>query len=206
MTHPPRSAPAVSKAELRAAIRQERRNFVQSVRAQGEAAERRLAEALAAQVFQHLGPHLQGGCVVAGYRPTPWEIDPSAIEAHLLAAGITVALPRTRPNAPLTFHAIDRHTVIEPGLHGIHEPPADAPIVVPDVILVPLVAVDRRGIRLGQGGGHYDRTLEALRRDKTIRAIGLAFDVQLVDYIDAEPHDQRLDAIATPTQWLAADG
>lgn len=202
MTHPPRSASGLSKAELRAAIRQERRSFVKSVRAQGPEVERRIAEALAAQVI----PHLHGAHVIAGYRPTPWEIDPGAIEAHLLAAGITIALPRTHPNAPLTFHAIDRHTVIEPGLHGIHEPPADTPLVVPDVILVPLVAVDRRGIRLGQGGGHYDRTLEALRRDKTIRAIGLAFDVQLVDYIDAEPHDQRLDAIATPTQWLAVDG
>lgn len=199
MTHSPRSAAGLSKSELRAAVRQDRRAFVQSLRAQGPEAERRIAEALAAQVI----PHLAGAAIVAGYRPTPWEIDPGAIEAHLLAAGVTVALPRTHPNAPLTFHAIDRHTIIEPGLHGIHEPPANAPIVAPDVVLVPLVAADRRGFRLGQGGGHYDRTLESLRREKPIRAIGLAYDVQLVDALEAEPHDQPLDAIATPTEWIA---
>ena len=199
MTHSPRTAAGLSKCELRAAVRQDRRAFVQSLRAQGPEAERRIAEALAAQVI----PHLAGAAIVAGYRPTPWEIDPAAIEAHLLAAGVTVALPRTHPNAPLTFHAIDRHTIIEPGLHGIHEPPANAPIVAPDVVLVPLVAADRRGFRLGQGGGHYDRTLESLRREKPIRAIGLAYDVQLVDALEAEPHDQPLDAIATPTEWIA---
>lgn len=202
MTHSPRSASGLPKAELRAAIRQERRRFVQSLRAQGPEAERRIAEALAAQVI----PHLAGACIVAGYRPTPWEIDPGAIEAHLLMSGVTVALPRTHPNAPLTFHAIDQHTVISPGLYGIHEPPANVPVVVPDVILVPLVAVDQRGIRLGQGGGHYDRTLEALRHQRTIRAVGLAFDVQLVDGLDAEPHDQPLDAIATPTRWIEVEG
>ena len=196
---PPTGLP---KTELRAAMRQARRSFVQSVRAEGPEAERHIAEALAAQVI----PHLQDARAVAGYRPTPWEIDPGAIEAHLLASGVTVALPRTHPNAPLTFHAIDRHTVIAPGLHGIHEPPATAPVVAPDVVLVPLVAVDRYGIRLGQGGGHYDRTLELLRRDAPVRAIGLAFDVQIVDRLEAEAHDQRLDAIATPTQWLEITG
>lgn len=198
MTHSPFSAAGLSKSELRAAIRQARRSFVQSVREHGPEAERQIAEALAAQVIHHLS----GARIVAGYRPTPWEIDPGAIEAHLLSAGVIVALPRTHPNAPLTFHAINQHTVIAPGLHGIHEPPSDAPVVVPDVVLVPLVAVDRRGIRLGQGGGHYDRTLDLLRRQGSVRAIGLSFDVQLVDRLEAEPHDQRLDAIATPTEWI----
>lgn len=198
MTHPSRSKSAPSKTDLRASLRQARRAFVLSLRAEGAAAERRIAESLAAQVL----PRLAGARVVAGYRPTPWEIDPGAIEAALLAAGVTVALPRTQPNAPLTFHAIDRNTVIAPGLHGIHEPPPSAPVVVPDVILVPLVAADRRGVRMGQGGGHYDRTLDALRATGPVRAIGLAFDVQVVDTLPAEPHDQRLDALATPTRWL----
>lgn len=196
------STPPPLKTDLRAAMRQARRAFVQSLRARGPEAERQIAENLAEQVL----PRLAGAAVVAGYRPTPWEIDPGAIEARLLAAGVTVALPRTRPNAPLTFHAIDRHTVIEPGLHGIHEPPANAPVVLPDVILVPLVAADRRGFRIGQGGGHYDRTLEALRRQKPVRAIGLAFDVQLVDTLPAEAHDQRLNALATPSLWLEFSG
>jgi len=202
MTHSSHGTPAPAKVDLRAAMRQARRAYVQSLRAEGPAAERRVAEALAAQVL----PRLVGARIVAGYRSTPWEIDPGAIEAQLLAAGVTVALPRTHPNAPLTFHAIDQHTIIEPGLHGIHEPPADAPVVVPDVILVPLVAVDRRGFRLGQGGGHYDRTLETMRRDRPVRTIGLAFDVQLVDALPAEPHDERLDAIATPSLWLEIAG
>lgn len=196
------STPPPLKTDLRAAMRQARRAFVRSLRAHGPEAERQIAENLAEQVL----PRLAGAAVVAGYRPTPWEIDPGAIEARLLAAGVTVALPRTRPNAPLTFHAIDRHTVIEPGLHGIHEPPANAPVVLPDVILVPLVAADRRGFRIGQGGGHYDRTLEALRRQKPVRAIGLAFDVQLVDTLPAEAHDQRLNALATPSLWLEFSG
>lgn len=189
-----------SKSDLRRQLRQARREFVQALRAEGPAAEQHVAEQLAAVVL----PHLAGARVVAGYRPTPWEIDPGAIEATLLAAGVTVALPRTHPDAPLTFHAIDRNTVITPGLHGIHEPPADAPVVVPDVLLVPLVAADRRGGRMGQGGGHYDRTLAELRarHPGRVRAIGLAFDVQVVDALPAEPHDQRLDALATPTRWF----
>jgi 5-formyltetrahydrofolate cyclo-ligase len=92
--------------------------------------------------------------------------------------------------------------MLMPGLGGIPEPAADLPMVRPDLLLVPLLAVDRSGNRLGQGGGHYDRTLAALRATQPTIAIGLAWDVQLVDAVAAEPWDQPLDAIATPSAFL----
>lgn len=189
----------VSKTDLRATLRQARREYVLALRAQGLETQVATAESLAAQVL----PHLAGARVVAGYRPTPWEIDPSAIEAQLLATGVTVALPRVHPSGIMTFHAVSNDSPTVPGAYGIHEPSPDAPVVVPEVLLVPLVAVDLRGFRLGQGGGHYDRTLESLRARAPVRAIGLAFDIQVVEQLPAESHDQNLDAVATPTRWIS---
>jgi 5-formyltetrahydrofolate cyclo-ligase len=90
---------------------------------------------------------------------------------------------------------------LSPGYRGIPEPRPDLPAVRPDVVLVPLVAADRNGHRLGQGGGHYDRTLAALRAQGPVLAIGLAWDMQIMPDIPASPWDQPLDAIATPTAF-----
>jgi 5-formyltetrahydrofolate cyclo-ligase len=83
------------------------------------------------------------------------------------------------------------------GPFGMLEPRTEAETVIPDVLLIPLVGFTANGDRLGQGGGHYDRWLA---EHPGRIAIGLAWDVQLCDALPTEPHDQRLDAVITPTR------
>ena len=88
--------------------------------------------------------------------------------------------------------------VMESGRYGVEIPPAGAPVFRPDVVLVPLVAFDRRGNRLGYGAGYYDRTLERLRQmSARLHVIGVAYAFQEVESIEPEPHDQKLDVIVT---------
>jgi 5-formyltetrahydrofolate cyclo-ligase len=83
------------------------------------------------------------------------------------------------------------------------QPPASADALAPDLILVPLVAADRGGTRIGHGKGHYDRALAHLREGGTIVTIGLAWEPQILDApIPADPWDMKLDAIATPKEWI----
>jgi 5-formyltetrahydrofolate cyclo-ligase len=82
------------------------------------------------------------------------------------------------------------------------EPPATAPMVHPDVLLVPLLAVTLSGVRLGQGRGYYDRALAALRRRQPVLAIGLAWECQIAPTLMAEPWDMPLDMIATPQRLV----
>jgi 5-formyltetrahydrofolate cyclo-ligase len=79
---------------------------------------------------------------------------------------------------------------------------AVSPTLRPDLVVAPLLAFDRRGGRLGQGGGSYDRTLANLRAEKPVFVIGLAYSGQEVDALPVESHDQRLDAILTETEYL----
>ena len=136
--------------------------------------------------------------VVAGYWPLGEEIDPLPLMRVLAGRGCSLALPVvTKTGAPLEFRRWTLQDELEPGPHGTRHPADLAPVVVPDVVLVPLLAFDRRGFRLGYGGGYYDRTLARLRRDGPVAAIGLAFAVQEVDEVPAGPWDQSLERIAT---------
>jgi len=81
-------------------------------------------------------------------------------------------------------------------------PPPSASPVHPDLVIAPVLAFDRRGGRLGQGGGHYDRTLARLRRQRPVFVLGVAFAGQEVDAVPMGPHDQRLDAIVTETAYI----
>lgn len=157
---------------------------------------RGLESALAANALPHLG----APGVLASYAALGDEIDPAPLEAAAVAAGWALAFPRVRGEAPLAFHRA-AYADLAPGFRGIPEPLADTPQVRPDLVLVPLVAADLAGTRLGQGGGHYDRTLAALRTQGPLLAIGLAWDVQLLETLPAQPWDQPLDAIATPTAF-----
>ena len=143
-------------------------------------------------------PFFGSARIVAGYHAYGDEIDPVLLLAALRQRGIVVAFPRVADNgARLVFHTCARAALV-PGFKGIMEPPATTPEVDPDLILVPLVGIDASGNRIGQGAGHYDRTLANL----TARTLGLAWDVQLVDTIQADPWDRPLDALATPTRLL----
>ncbi len=140
----------------------------------------------------HLADRLPAGRVAA-YHAVGDEIDPGRLDRPM-------AFPRTVRDVPLTFHDAPRAACCA-GPLGVLQPGIGAPRIVPDIILVPLLAVDRRGVRLGQGGGHYDRTLAALRQAGRVLAVGVAWDVQIVDLLPAEPWDEPLDALATPSGW-----
>lgn len=142
--------------------------------------------------------------IVAGYQPFRDEIDPLPLMLKLAAAGARLALPVTPPRdqpSPLTFRAWSPGQSLARGGFGVDEP-TEGEVVIPDLILVPLLAFDRRGHRLGYGQGHFDRTLEALRASGTVTAIGLAFAGQELPELPAEPHDQALDAILTEKEYI----
>jgi len=174
------------KPALRRRLRAERAAFIASLTALDRAGlEAALAEVLAA--------NLPRG-IVAGYHAVGSEIG--------LGQAVIALHPRVVRDGPLTFHTgpVTATTAVA-GLGTIAEPPATAPRGTPDIVLVPLLAIDRRGTRLGQGGGHYDRTLAALRAAGPVLAVGVAWDCQLVDVLPADPWDAPLDALATPSGW-----
>ncbi|MBT9445368.1 MAG: 5-formyltetrahydrofolate cyclo-ligase [Hyphomonadaceae bacterium] len=145
------------------------------------------------------------GAVVAAYIPFRSEISPLDILGATEARGCITALPRTPPKGaglPLSFHVIPPGTVLQKSAFGVLESPADAPVIEPDLVLVPLLGFDRLGYRLGYGQGHYDRTLMALRARRPITAVGLAWACQEVDRIPADAFDQRLDWVVTENEAI----
>ncbi|MCG2842412.1 5-formyltetrahydrofolate cyclo-ligase [Sandaracinobacter sp. RS1-74] len=188
---------AETRKRLRQAARAARHAFAAGL---NPLTRRALEQALCAQILPHLGPP----GVLGSHAAIGDEIDPRAIEDAARASGWRLAFPRVG-EGPLSYHRAGRAD-LAPGYKGIPEPPAEAPLARPDVLLVPLLAADLRGNRLGQGGGHYDRTLAALRASGPVLAIGIAFDLQLEAGIPAAPWDQPLDAIATPTAFHLTHG
>ncbi len=143
------------------------------------------------------------GAVVAGYSPIRSEIDPIPLMRKLAVPGVQLALPAIiAGDQPLQFRAWSPDDRLQRGRLGILEPPADAKEVIPDILLVPLAAFDRAGHRIGYGAGHYDRTLEQLRKLKAITAVGVAVAVQEVEAVPALSHDAALDYVLTETQML----
>ena len=136
--------------------------------------------------------------IVGGYHPIGAELDPRPVLERLAAAGAAIALPVVADlEAPLIFRSGDRPRTFVPDALGVPAPPPSAPALIPDLIVTPLLAFDRRGGRLGQGGGFFDRTIAALRAERPLFVIGLAFAGQEVNAVPLEPHDARLDAILT---------
>jgi 5-formyltetrahydrofolate cyclo-ligase len=134
--------------------------------------------------------------IVAAYYPVRSEFDCMPLLKRAAAERWILALPVIAGLAPLQFREWTFGARLEPGPFGIPEPVA-GPFAVPDMLLVPLLAFDRRGYRLGYGGGHYDRTLAALRGQGGVVAVGLAFDAQEVAEVPVCPYDERLDWILT---------
>jgi 5-formyltetrahydrofolate cyclo-ligase len=131
---------------------------------------------------------------VGGYHALPDEADPALLLKALVARGCHVAFPRIAgKNMPLDFHLVPDGEMLSPGAHGIHEPLPHWPLATPELLLVPLLAFDARGHRLGHGAGFYDRTLDVLR----VPAIGIAYAGQEIASLPAEPHDMALDGILT---------
>src|SRR4051812_7831299 len=140
---------------------------------------------------------------VGGYRAYGSEADPVAILAACEAAGIAIALPVMDASDVMTFHAYRLGDPLEPDAFRIPAPTRSAPAVDPDLLLVPVTAFDRTGARLGKGKGVYDRAVAAMRaRGVDPLLVGIAFSVQEVPAIPAEPHDIRLSWIVTETLTL----
>jgi len=141
--------------------------------------------------------HLRGVRIVAGYLPFRSEIDPrpAMMALHGLGYGVCVPVIEGR-GRPLAFRAWTPASRTERGPFGVRVP-AEGAAVTPDLLLVPLLAFDPEGYRLGYGGGFYDRTLAAGRAAGPLTAIGLAYAAQQVARVPHGPHDARLDAVAT---------
>jgi 5-formyltetrahydrofolate cyclo-ligase len=161
------------------------------------------AAAAQAIALRGLPFEIMPGSVVAGYSPIRSEIDPIPLMRELAVRGVRLALPAiVAGDQPLKFRAWSPGDRLQRGRLGILEPSPNAKEVIPDILLVPLAAFDRSGHRIGYGAGHYDRTLEQLRKLKTITAVGVAFAVQEVEAVPALLHDAALDYVLTETQVL----
>jgi 5-formyltetrahydrofolate cyclo-ligase len=134
------------------------------------------------------------GAIVGGYHALPEEADPALLLERLVALGCHIAFPRVvAKDLPLDFHRVPDGEVLAPGAFGIHEPLDIWPPAVPALLLVPLLAFDPSGHRLGYGGGFYDRTLALLK----VPAIGIAYAGQEIASIPHQPHDRTLDMVLT---------
>lgn len=141
------------------------------------------------------------GVPLAGYMPIRSEIDPLPVMAEAAAHG-TVCVPViVGDGAPLRFSRWTPGGPLRDGPFGARVPEVDD-FIVPEIVIVPLVAFTRAGGRLGYGGGFYDRTLEGLRADRATLAIGFAYGAQQVDALPLEPTDQRLDLIVTDAEVI----
>ncbi len=138
------------------------------------------------------------GNVVSGFFPIKSEISPLPLLRLLADAGASLALPVVAGRRQsLTMRAWSFGAPLVAGVWGIREPPPDAPELFPDILIVPLLAFDRRGNRLGYGAGHYDRTIARLRAMKPVTTIGIAFAAQQIDEVPTTPRDERLDLVLT---------
>ena len=146
---------------------------------------------------------IKPGAVVAGYSPIRSEIDPIPLMRRLADIGAQLALPVVvAKGQPLVMRSWTVGDHLQAGTWGIREPELAAALVEPDVLIVPLLAFDRRGHRIGYGAGYYDMTLTALRQRKPVVAIGIAFAIQEIDAVPDEPGDARLDFVMTEKETI----
>jgi 5-formyltetrahydrofolate cyclo-ligase len=179
----------------------ELRSAAQTRRDELPAHERRVAaETIAARKFPL---PITPGTIVSGFMPFKSEINPLPLLQKLGEAGARLALPAIAGRGkPLIIRAWQFGAPLDRGQWGIREPKADAHEVEPDILLVPLLAFDRAGFRLGYGAGYYDMTIHRLRALKSVTAIGIAFAAQEVPKIPTTPRDERLDLVLTEREAI----
>lgn len=176
-----------AKAAMRVKAHAERAAFFPSLRAEA-------ATAAAGYFFKSLAP--KPGEIVAAYWPIRDELDVKPVLTRLVDDGQPVCLPVVLGDGlPLELRLWAEGAPLYPSGFGTLAPDELAPVVEPDVILMPLLGFDKHGTRLGYGGGYYDRTLMKLSKKPTL--VGFAFSRQEFDTIPREPHDVPLDAVVT---------
>jgi 5-formyltetrahydrofolate cyclo-ligase len=162
------------------------------------------AEAIAERRFPlPLAP----GVIVSGFMPLGNEINPLPLMRKLAEEGVRLALPVVAGRGKaLVMRAWTFAAPLTAGVWGIREPTPEAAEVEPDILLVPLLAFDRTGHRLGYGGGYYDRTIAELRARKSVVALGVAYSAQEVPKVPATPRDARLDLVLTEREVIDLRG
>jgi 5-formyltetrahydrofolate cyclo-ligase len=187
-------SPTADKTELRARMRARRRTLVRAAPQAAQDAARRAPL-----------DRLPAFAVVAGYHALGSELDPAPLLDRLALGGARVALPLgLAADGPLSFRAWTPGDPVAPDAFGVPSPLPQADLLTPDLVIAPVLAFDRRGGRLGQGGGTYDRTLANLRAGGDVFVLGLAYAGQEIDQVPGEAHDQRLDAILTEVEFIEA--
>jgi 5-formyltetrahydrofolate cyclo-ligase len=181
------------KVELRA-VAQTRRDALPAD------ARKLAAETIAAREFPLA---ITSSVIISGFMPLKSEINPLPLLQKLAEAGARLALPAIAGRGkPLIMRAWEFGAPLDRGQWGIREPKPDALEVEPDILLVPLLAFDRAGYRLGYGAGYYDMTIHRLRGLKPVTAVGIAFAAQEVPKIPTTPRDERLDLVLTEREVI----
>ncbi|HMK79248.1 MAG TPA: 5-formyltetrahydrofolate cyclo-ligase [Xanthobacteraceae bacterium] len=162
------------------------------------------AEAIAARPFPlPIAP----GVVMSGFMPLKSEINPLPLMRKLAALGATLALPAIAGRGqPLIMRAFAFGDPLLPGEWGIREPKPRAAEVAPDIMLVPLLAFDRGGRRIGYGAGYYDMTIAKFRAVKGAVAVGIAFAAQEIPAVPVTERDARLDLVLTERETIDLRG
>jgi 5-formyltetrahydrofolate cyclo-ligase len=182
----------MSIEQLKARLRREALARREAMPAQARAA---AVQAIAARPFPIA---VTPGTIVSGFMPLKSELNPLRLLRQLADAGALLALPVVAGKGqPLTMRAYAFGDTLASGVWGIREPKPEAAEVFPDILLVPLLAFDRRGHRLGYGAGYYDMTIAALRARKPVTAVGIAFAQQEIAEVPTTPRDARLDLVLT---------
>lgn len=148
---------------------------------------------------------LPAGAVVSGFWPIFDEIDPRPLMHAIRQRGHRLCLPIVR-HPHMIFRELSPETELVSAGFGTSEPSEASEELKPDVLLVPLAAFDRRGHRIGYGKGHYDRTIAALEKDKSLVLIGVAFSVQEVAGVPDEAHDKPLGRVLTEAGLIMCSG
>ena len=178
-----------------ASVKKALRASAASVRAGAHAA----GAAMAAEGLRRHGIAALGGkpiAAISAYWPMRSEIDPLPLMRALAGPATSLCLPVVIGKGALEFRAWVPGEALAGGPLGTSEP-SQGPPVEPDLLLVPLLAFDRRRYRLGYGAGHYDATLARLRAMKPILAVGVAFAAQEVPEVPTDPWDEPLDLVLT---------
>jgi len=147
------------------------------------------------------------GEVFSAYAPMRSEFDPRPLIAKIAAAGGRIVLPAI-VEGRIVFREHDPGAALTAGVFGTSEPPARARELDPDVLLVPLLAFDAQGGRIGYGKGYYDQAIARLKKSRRIGTVGLAFEAQRVEEVPVTERDQRLDLILTEAgaHWVERSG
>ncbi len=162
------------------------------------------AEAIAARQFPLA---IMPGMIVSGFMSLKNEINPLPLMRKLAGQGARLALPVVAGRGkPLIMREWVFGEPLVAGVWGIREPKPEAAVVDPDILVVPLLAFDRAGHRIGYGAGYYDLTLTQLRARNPVIAVGLAFAAQEVAAVPATPRDARLDLVLTEREVLDLRG